>query len=99
MCRIAGVHQGPGKRGCSTPGKKIRGCAAPPGNLYESPKGLKFWRKGSNIDEATGAAPCFFLLVREVGDVRSSIGTLLCVWKIDQKKFEVGKKMCQSSLP
>ena len=122
---VSGIfsRDGPGKGGagpweagvlgcCSTPGKKIRGCAAPPGNFHEPKKCLKFWRKGSNIDERTDATPVFFFfffffffwgggggLVREVGDVRSSIGTpTLCVenWP---KEIWGRKKMCQSSLP
>ena len=35
----------------------------PQKNFHEPPKGLKFWRKGSNIDVRTGAA-LFFLLIR-----------------------------------
>ena len=36
------------------------GAAAPLGNFHEPQKGLKFWRKGSNIDVRTGAVPFFF---------------------------------------
>ena len=52
------------------------------------------------IDERTGAAPCFccFLLVREVGDVYNRrLIPLLCVWKIVQKKFDVEKHVSEFS--
>ena len=77
-----------GAGGAAAPLEKFRGCAAPPGNFHEPPKGLKFRRKGSNIDVRTGAALFFCLSERLVMYDRRLVPPV-CVWKIDQKKYEV----------
>ena len=58
-----------GKRGCwgyvlQHPRKKIRGCAAPPGNFHVPQKAWNSGEKGSNIDVRTGAALFFFACQR-----------------------------------
>ena len=61
------------------PGKKS-------GDFHEPQEGLKFWRKGSNIDVRTGAVLFFFFCLSErlvMYDRR--LVPILCVWKIDQK--------------
>ena len=78
---------------CNWHGRKSWGGHAPPPPI---------WKTGDIIlnvpppplPTILGCIMIFFVLVREVGDVQWV--PLLCVWKIEKKNFEVGKKKCRS---
>ena len=66
-----------------------------------TPKGLKFWRKRSNIDERTGAAPCFccfFACQRGWWCTIVDWYPYSVCGKLTKRNLRSKKKMCQSSV-